>query len=168
VRGGALGGPNPKCRETERSRRPCSAPAPKGKSLGGLTPRPVYICASLRGCFVRFRPSNHGHVPPRLMVRLGVIMVKSTGADSQRIDPDALLDCLVSAFSRSGIAEFRTFLAKHPGVTKWFIASDFVNADPQAASDVYAFTFFPYEGILSNLKQKLGNWSERFQEDNRR
>jgi hypothetical protein len=82
-------------------------------------------------------------------------MVRLTGADSQRIGPDTLLDCLVSAFSRSGIAEFRTFLAKHPGVTKWFIASDFVNADPQAASDVYAFTFFPYERHFEQLKAEI-------------
>jgi hypothetical protein len=72
---------------------------------------------------------------------------------SQRINPDGLVDCLISTFG-SAIGEFRKFLAKHPMVTKWMIASDFVINEPQAASDAYAYTFFPYKAEIQDLKAK--------------
>jgi hypothetical protein len=73
----------------------------------------------------------------------------------QRIHPDGLVDCLVSTFGTSAIKEFRTFLAKHPLVTKWTIATDYVIGEPQAAHDAYAYTFFPYDTDLQVLKAKI-------------
>lgn len=55
----------------------------------------------------------------------------------------------------SAIGEFRRFLAKHPMVTKWMVASDFVINEPQAASDAYAYTFFPYNAEIEHLKAKI-------------
>jgi hypothetical protein len=74
---------------------------------------------------------------------------------SQRIDPDGLVDHLISTFGMSAIGEFRKFLAKHPMVTKWMIASDFVIDESQAASDAYAYTFFPYNAEIQDLKAKI-------------
>ena len=74
---------------------------------------------------------------------------------SQRINPDGLVDSLISTFGMSAIREFRNFLAKHPMVTKWMIASDFVINEPQAASDAYAYTFFPYNAEIQDLKAKV-------------
>jgi hypothetical protein len=76
-------------------------------------------------------------------------------SNSQRINPDGLVDCLISTFGMSAIGEFRKFLAKHPIVTKWMIASDFVINEPQAASDAYAYTFFPYDAEIQDLKAKI-------------
>jgi hypothetical protein len=73
----------------------------------------------------------------------------------QRIHPDGLVDCLVSTFGNSAIKEFRTFLAKHPLVSKWMIATDYVISDPQAAHDAYAYTLFPYDTDLEALKAKI-------------
>jgi hypothetical protein len=50
------------------------------------------------------------------------------------------------------IGDFRKFLAKHPLVSKWLIASDFVINEPQASSDAYAYTFFPYNVDMLRLK----------------
>jgi hypothetical protein len=74
---------------------------------------------------------------------------------SQRINPDGLVDHLISTFGMSAIAEFRKFLARHPMVTKWMIASDFVINEAQAASDAYAYTFFPYDAEIQDLKAKI-------------
>jgi hypothetical protein len=74
---------------------------------------------------------------------------------SQRINPDALVDCLISTFGKSAIDEFRKFLAKHPGVNKWMIASDFVINEPAAASDAYAYTLFPYNTEIQELKTNI-------------
>jgi hypothetical protein len=74
---------------------------------------------------------------------------------SQRINPDDLVDCLISTFGKSPIDQFRKFLAKHPLVTKWIIACDFVLNEPQAASDAYAYTFFPYNAEIPDLKAKI-------------
>jgi len=73
----------------------------------------------------------------------------------QPINPDALVDCLISTFSKSAINEFRSFLAKHPMITKWMIACDFVLNEPAAASDAYACTFFPYNADLMDVKAKI-------------
>jgi hypothetical protein len=74
---------------------------------------------------------------------------------SQRINPDRLVDLLIATFGRSAIREFRKFLTKHPIVTKWMIASDFVINESQAASDAYAYTFFPYNAEIQDLKAKI-------------
>jgi hypothetical protein len=74
---------------------------------------------------------------------------------SQRINPNDLVDCLISTFGKSAIGEFRKFLAKHPTATKWIIASDFVINESQAASDAYACTFFPYTAEIQDLKAKI-------------
>jgi hypothetical protein len=74
---------------------------------------------------------------------------------SQRINPDGLVDLLISTFGKSAIGEFRRFLAKHPIVTQWMIASDFVINESQAASDAYAYTFFPYNAEIQDLKAKI-------------
>ena len=74
---------------------------------------------------------------------------------SQRINPDGLVDHLTSTFGMSAIGEFRKFLAKHPLVTKWIIASDYVINEPQAASDAYAYTFFPYDAEIQDLKARI-------------
>jgi hypothetical protein len=74
---------------------------------------------------------------------------------SQRINPDGLVDLLISTFGNSAIGEFRTFLAKHPFATKWIIASDFVINESQAASDAYAYTFFPYTAEIQEIKAKI-------------
>jgi hypothetical protein len=66
-----------------------------------------------------------------------------------------LVDCLISTFGMSAINEFRKFLSKHPLVTKWMIASDFVINDAQAASDAYAFTLFPYDTDILELKANI-------------
>lgn len=76
-------------------------------------------------------------------------------ATPQRIDPDGLVDCLISTFSKGAINEFRSFLSKHPMITKWIIACDFVLNEPEAASDAYAYTFFPCNGDLTNIQQKI-------------
>jgi hypothetical protein len=73
----------------------------------------------------------------------------------QRINPDGLVDCLVSTFGKSPIDQFRKFLAKHPQVTKWMIATDYVTGDPQAAHDAYAYTLFPHDTDLMVLKAKI-------------
>jgi hypothetical protein len=57
---------------------------------------------------------------------------------------DDLVKLLVSTFQQSATEAFRTFLSKHPSVSKWIIACDFVLNDKQASHDAYAFTFFPY------------------------
>jgi hypothetical protein len=74
---------------------------------------------------------------------------------SQRIHPDGLVDHLTSTFGMSAIGDFRKFLAKHPMTTKWIIASDYVINDSQAASDAYAYTFFPYDAEIQELKAKI-------------
>jgi hypothetical protein len=74
---------------------------------------------------------------------------------SQRINPDTLFDCLISTFGMLAIGEFRKFLAKHPIVTKWMISSDFVINEPQAAGDAYAYTLFPYNAEIQDLKAKI-------------
>jgi hypothetical protein len=79
----------------------------------------------------------------------------STNLTSQRINPDGMIDCLISTFGKSAIGEFRRFLAKHPLVTKWMIASDFVIEEPQAASDAYAYTIFPYNAEIQDLRTKI-------------
>lgn len=74
---------------------------------------------------------------------------------SQRVNPDGLVDCLTSTFGKTAIDEFREFLAKHSFVTKWMIVCDFVINEPQAASDAYAYTFFPYNAEIQQLKAKI-------------
>jgi hypothetical protein len=61
-----------------------------------------------------------------------------------RIDPDNLVKFLVSTFQQSATGAFQTFLSKHPFVSKWIIACDFVISEKQTTHDAYAFTFFPY------------------------
>jgi hypothetical protein len=73
----------------------------------------------------------------------------------QRIGPDGLIDCLISTFRKSPTDQFRKFLSKHPHVTKWIIACDFVLNESQAASDAYAYTFFPYNTEIPDLKAKI-------------
>jgi|HubBroStandDraft_6_1064221.scaffolds.fasta_scaffold773340_2 hypothetical protein len=60
-------------------------------------------------------------------------------------DSVANVDCLICTSGKSAIEEFRTFMAKHPMVTKWMIATDFMIGDPRAAHDAYAHTLFPYD-----------------------
>jgi hypothetical protein len=74
---------------------------------------------------------------------------------TQRIHPDSLVDCLTSTFGRSAIKKFRKFLAKHPAVAKWLIVSDFVINEPSAAADCYAYTIFPYDAEIEQLKLKI-------------
>ena len=76
---------------------------------------------------------------------------------AQRIHPDGLVDMLLSTFGMGAITEFRRFLAGHPLVTKWIVASDFVIGEPQAASDAYAYTytFFPYDAEIQDLKDRI-------------
>lgn len=74
---------------------------------------------------------------------------------SQRISADGLMECLITTFSASAINEFRNFLAKHPFVTKWSIACDFVINGQDATSDAYAFTFFPYNADFAVTKAKI-------------
>jgi hypothetical protein len=76
---------------------------------------------------------------------------------AQRINPDGLVDHLISTFGEGAIREFRQFLTKHPSVTKWLIASDFVINEPQAASDAYAYTFFPYATNIQDLKNRVAS-----------
>ena len=66
------------------------------------------------------------------------------GTTNYRIDPDNLVNILVSTFQQSAAKDFRSFLDRHPFVTKWIIASDFVLNEKQATHDAYAFTFFPH------------------------
>jgi len=73
----------------------------------------------------------------------------------QRINPDMLVECLISTFGMGAVHNFRKFLAKHPLVTKWLIASDFVINEPQASSDAYAYTFFPYNADILRLKASI-------------
>jgi hypothetical protein len=73
---------------------------------------------------------------------------------SQRINPDGLVECLISTFGKNAIDEFRKFLAKHSGVTKWMIANFVIN-EPQAASDAYVLTFFAYSAEIGELKAKI-------------
>jgi hypothetical protein len=73
----------------------------------------------------------------------------------QRIHPDGLVDCLISTFGKTAKEEFRKFLAKHPMVIKWMIATDFVIGEPQAAHDAYAYTLFPYNTDLEVLKAEI-------------
>jgi hypothetical protein len=40
-------------------------------------------------------------------------------------------------------------------VTKWTIASNYVINDSQAASDAYAYTFYPYNAEIQDLKAKI-------------
>jgi hypothetical protein len=61
-----------------------------------------------------------------------------------RIDPDNLVKLLISTFQQSATEAFRAFLSKHPFVSKWFIACDFVLSETQATHDAYAFTLFPH------------------------
>jgi hypothetical protein len=79
-------------------------------------------------------------------------LVNST---SQRMNPDILFDCLISTFAKSAIGEFRKFVANHPMVTKWMIASDLVINESQAASDAYTFTLFPCNAEIQDLKAKI-------------
>lgn len=74
---------------------------------------------------------------------------------SQRLHPDLLLDCLIDTFYKSTVNEFRAFLAKHAAATKWIIACDFVINEPQATSDAYALTFYPYKEEIGQLKAKI-------------
>jgi hypothetical protein len=74
---------------------------------------------------------------------------------SQTIHPDVLVDHLMLTFSQSAIGEFRKFLAKHPMITKWIIASDYVIDEPQAAHDAYAFTFFPQSTEMEDIKASI-------------
>lgn len=73
----------------------------------------------------------------------------------RRIHPDDLVDCLTSTFDKSAKKEFKAFLAKHPAVTKWIIVADFVIGDPQAAHDAYAYTLFPYNTDIEELKASI-------------
>ncbi|MGO9172272.1 MAG: hypothetical protein ACLP7P_09945 [Rhodomicrobium sp.] len=74
---------------------------------------------------------------------------------SQVFSADELVDGLISTFVKSGIDQFKSFLAKHPGVTKWIIACDFVLNDPGAVSDAYAYTFFPYNAEIQQVKANI-------------
>jgi hypothetical protein len=74
---------------------------------------------------------------------------------AQRVHPDGLVDMLLSTFGMGAIEEFRRFLAGHPLVTKWIVATDFVIGEPQAASDAYAYTFFPYDAEIQELKDRI-------------
>jgi hypothetical protein len=58
-------------------------------------------------------------------------------------------------FSQCAIGEFRKFLAMHPMITKWMIASDFVINEPQATHDAYAFTFFPQNAEIEDIKASI-------------
>jgi hypothetical protein len=78
-------------------------------------------------------------------------------SNSQRISPDTLIDCLMSTFRQGAINEFKTFMGRHPDVTKWVIATDFVVKEPQATSDAYAYTLFPYNLDFLGLKSKIAN-----------
>jgi hypothetical protein len=74
---------------------------------------------------------------------------------SQTIHPDVLVDHLMLTFSQCAIGEFRKFLAMHPMITKWMIASDFVINEPQATHDAYAFTFFPQNAEIEDIKASI-------------
>lgn len=76
-------------------------------------------------------------------------------ASSQIISADSLVDMLISAFDKSSIDQFRQFLAKHSGVTKWIIACDFVLNGFDALNDAYAYTFFPYNAEIKQLKANI-------------
>jgi hypothetical protein len=74
---------------------------------------------------------------------------------SQAIHPYVLVDHVMSTFNQCAIGEFREFLAKHPMITKWMIASDFVINEPQAAHDAYAYTFFPWNAEIEVIKASI-------------
>ena len=76
-------------------------------------------------------------------------------SSSQIISADGLVDLLTSTFCMTPIKQFRKFLAKHPRVTKWMITSDFVLNDSEATSDAYAYTFFPYNAEIQQIKAKI-------------
>jgi len=61
----------------------------------------------------------------------------------------------MSTFGTTAIKEWRKFLAKHPWVTKWMIASDFVLNDSEAINDAYAYTFFLYNAEIQQIKAKI-------------
>jgi hypothetical protein len=76
-------------------------------------------------------------------------------SSSQIISADGLLDQLMSTFCANATKEFRTFLANHPKVTKWLIASDFVLNDSEAISDAYAYTFIPHNAEIQKIKANI-------------
>jgi hypothetical protein len=73
----------------------------------------------------------------------------------QIILADSLMDRLMSTFGTNATKEFRDFLTKHPKVTKWLIASDFVLDDSEATSDAYTYTLFPYNAEIQSIKAKI-------------
>jgi hypothetical protein len=73
----------------------------------------------------------------------------------QILSADRLFDLLMSMFSTTSIKEFRKFLAKHPTVTKWLVASDFVLNDSEAMSDAYAYTFIPHNAEIQQIKANI-------------
>jgi hypothetical protein len=71
------------------------------------------------------------------------------------IDADSLNALLLSTFEQSAAAAFRSYVWRHPFVTKWMIACDFVINEKQAVHDAYAYTFFPYVYNLPTYIAKL-------------
>src|SRR5271165_7298184 len=76
-----------------------------------------------------------------------------------RIDADNLVALLFSTFEKSGVQAFRSFLMKHPFVTKWMVSCDFVLNDKQALHDAYVYTLFPHIQDLLPLKARLTSFA---------
>lgn len=55
-------------------------------------------------------------------------------------------------FDRSAVRQFRDFLSLHPGISKWLIAADFALHDAKHPLDCMAFSIFPYDTELSQIK----------------
>lgn len=68
---------------------------------------------------------------------------------------EQFIDCIFQSFDASAIKDFRRFLQKNPGATKWIIAADYCLHDAQRPNNAYAFSILPYDAELDQLRDEI-------------
>ena len=71
------------------------------------------------------------------------------------VTPEEIVRCLLTTFDKRALTLFRSWLAQHPSITKWIIASDFALRDPNRPADCFAFTLIPYDALPQDIEADI-------------
>jgi hypothetical protein len=68
---------------------------------------------------------------------------------------ELLTDVFFETFDKSARALFQQFLAGHPNIRRWHIAADFCLHDDQRPYDAFAFTIYPEDADLEDIRADI-------------
>jgi hypothetical protein len=66
------------------------------------------------------------------------------------IEPTQIIERFFEVFDKSSIHDFRLFLARNSGVTKWVIAGDYCLHDKGRPNGAFVFSIIPYDDFMSH------------------